>query len=452
MTWYPIAFFPPQFEDASGNPYSGAVLKAYAAGTTTPIPMATTYLGSTTSLSFALNASGYPSHGGAVVIPHVQEDYKLALYPNQAAADANSGAVWTPDNIKIAEQGNEPFVEYFDGDGAATTFTLSEDFGTDERGLMVFADRQLPDHVSNGGFASDTVWTKGVGWTIGGGVATATGAISTDLSQAPLYPIVTAQSYTVQFTVTRSAGGIIPKIGGVAGTERTSSGTYTETIVAASTQSIVFSGNGFTGTVDNVVVKPTYASKRQILRPLDDYVINGNQLTLSEVPPSGTKNIIVFAPSLLLGATNNAAAAAAVSEANALASAAAAAASAALASDLTARMKLIVTTYDLATASGNQVITGVGFTPTAVIAIGNVNASSATSIGMDNTTTQRAIQLSGGTSSVANSANLFDLHTVTNVDYQQGKFTSFNSDGGNIAWTKTGSPTGTARLILMFFR
>jgi len=50
----------------------------------------------------------------------------------------------------------------------------------------------------------------------------------------------------------------------------------------------------------------------------------GNQLTLNNIPPSGTANVIVFAPSQLLGAANNAAAAAATSETNAAASAAAA--------------------------------------------------------------------------------------------------------------------------------
>lgn len=103
MTWYPIAFLPPQYVNSSGVPYSGAVLKAYAAGTSTVIAMATDYTGVTTANSIALNASGFPVYGGNVVIPHLEENYKLALYPTQAAADANSGAIWpTVDNIQIA--------------------------------------------------------------------------------------------------------------------------------------------------------------------------------------------------------------------------------------------------------------------------------------------------------------------------------------------------------------
>lgn len=330
MTWYPIAFLPPQIENSSGVPYSGAVLKAYRAGTSTPIPMATDYTGATTAASLPLNASGYPTYLGTIVIPHLQENYKLALYPNQAAADANSGAIWNPDNIQIAPATNSSFIQYFDGDDVTATFTLSQDFGTDENALMVFSDRKLPDYVTNGDFAADTNWTKGAGWTIGAGVATATGAISTAISQSANQPVIAGMSYTVIYTITRSAGGLIPSIGGTAGTERTASGTYKETIIAGSTQALAFTGNAFTGTLDVVSVKPTYAAQRVINRP-DEITVVGNQLTLANIPPTGTKNIIVFSPSSLLGAANNAAAAAATSETNAAASAATATAQTAIA-------------------------------------------------------------------------------------------------------------------------
>jgi hypothetical protein len=98
MAWTPISLIVPQYENGSGVPYSGAVLKAYSAGTSTNISMATDSTGATTFTSIALNASGYPAHNGSIVIPHVSEAYKLALYANQAAADANSGAIWAPDN------------------------------------------------------------------------------------------------------------------------------------------------------------------------------------------------------------------------------------------------------------------------------------------------------------------------------------------------------------------
>lgn len=323
MTWYPISYLPIQYEDNAGKPYQGAVLKAYEANTTTPILMATNAQGVTTASSFTLNASGYPVYSGSVIIPHIQEDFKLALYPTQAAADANSGALWTITEVKIAEASNTSFFQSFSGDGTTTVFTLSQSMGTDEKVLMVFADKKFGEYTQNGTFDTDSNWTKGAGWSISAGVATATGAISTDLTQTALLPLIQRESYTITYTITRSAGGIIPKIGGTSGTERTASGTYTETIIAGSTQAITFTGNGFTGTVDNVSVYRTTASRREILRP-DEYTLSGSTLTIAEAPASGTNNILVIAPILLVGTVSNLADAAAVSETNAAASALAA--------------------------------------------------------------------------------------------------------------------------------
>lgn len=358
MAWKPIAFLPPQIENSSGAPYSGAVLKAYRAGTSTNIPMATDYTGVTTAGSMVLNASGYPTYQGSIVIPHLSENYKLALYPSQAAADANSGAVWTIDNVQIADATNSTFIQYFDGDGVTSTFTLSQSLGTDENILMVFADRALTNYVTNGDFATDTIWTKGAGWTIAAGVATATGAISTAISETAATPILAGQSYAVEFTVTAAAGTLTPSVGGTAGTTR-GAGTWQEIIVAGSTQALAFTGVAFTGTLDNASIKDVYSNDRLINRP-DEYTLNGNQLTLNNIPPVGTKSVIVFAPSLLLGAAAASAAAAATSESNAAASALAAATSAA-ASAAVGKWRPAVacaSTGDL-TLSGEQTIDGV---------------------------------------------------------------------------------------------
>lgn len=99
MTYYPLSFAPTQFVNSSGVPYSGAVLKAYAAGTSTPINMATDYTGGTTVATVTLNASGYPTVSGNIIIPHIDQNYKIALYPSQSAADSNTGSIWSYDNV-----------------------------------------------------------------------------------------------------------------------------------------------------------------------------------------------------------------------------------------------------------------------------------------------------------------------------------------------------------------
>ena len=109
--------------------------------------------------------------------------------------------------------------------------------------------------TTNGSFASDTAWTKGAGWTITGGVAVATGGISTALTQNAAYTLVSGRSYTVVYTVSSlSAGTVTVSVGGTAGTARSANGTYTETIKAGATQVIAFTGAGFTGDVGTVSI------------------------------------------------------------------------------------------------------------------------------------------------------------------------------------------------------
>jgi len=99
MTWWAISNTPPQFVDGNGDPYSGAVLKFYQDGTTTNTVMATDDTGGTTLTSVALDSNGYPTNASAVFIPHIDQKYKTALYATQAAADADTGAIWTVDNV-----------------------------------------------------------------------------------------------------------------------------------------------------------------------------------------------------------------------------------------------------------------------------------------------------------------------------------------------------------------
>lgn len=114
--------------------------------------------------------------------------------------------------------------------------------------------------LSNGDFATDTVWTKGTGWTIAAGVAsfTATG-FSAGLSQPIAF--VAGRVYTVTVTLTRVAGSVqlMRFEGGTAvGTTTVSaSGTYTQylTAVTGNVTFVINAGSTFTGTVDNISLK-----------------------------------------------------------------------------------------------------------------------------------------------------------------------------------------------------
>lgn len=166
---------------------------------------------------------------------------------------SNLLAANVPETITVPTDENGVKAKYVTfGKGAAADFfarAFTSAQGTDRVTNGTFAE-----YVTNGTFASDTGWTKGTGWTIAAGVADAAGAISTALSQTSAITLIQGYTYTITYTVSRTAGSVTPSIGGTAGTARSSSATFTETIVAGSTQILAFTGAGFTGTIDNVSV------------------------------------------------------------------------------------------------------------------------------------------------------------------------------------------------------
>lgn len=119
----------------------------------------------------------------------------------------------------------------------------------------------FPDLVTNGAFTGNaTGWTLGAGWAYGTNDAAATLA-NTAMSQTPAVPTILAGvSYSLTFDATASAGSVRASVGGTNGTVRSTSATFTETIVAGATGVLSFTGTGFSGTIDNVVLTPLTGS------------------------------------------------------------------------------------------------------------------------------------------------------------------------------------------------
>lgn len=106
----------------------------------------------------------------------------------------------------------------------------------------------------------------GAGWTTASNVATASGAISTAISNNAAIPLVSGASYLVTFTITRSAGSLAVTLGGgSAGTGAALTGTFSQIIIAGSTQVIALTGTGFTGTITAFSVRPCIASPQTAL-------------------------------------------------------------------------------------------------------------------------------------------------------------------------------------------
>lgn len=122
-----------------------------------------------------------------------------------------------------------------------------------------------PELVTNGAFAADTDWTKGTGWTIASGVATAAAGQATALSQDLVGKLSGGVTYVLKATVTRTAGTVSFKVTSAAsntpqdftlGEAIAKSGTYTRRFVAPPNPTLIkFDKDAtFAGTIDNVSI------------------------------------------------------------------------------------------------------------------------------------------------------------------------------------------------------
>lgn len=111
-----------------------------------------------------------------------------------------------------------------------------------------------PELVSNGGFATDTWWSKDTGVAITGGACVFSATTSRGVYRSSLTQI--GKCYVVTYTVVVNSGAIRPLIAGSFGVSRTTSGTYTEVLSGTSGALFgLFANPSFDGAVDNVSLR-----------------------------------------------------------------------------------------------------------------------------------------------------------------------------------------------------
>ena len=113
--------------------------------------------------------------------------------------------------------------------------------------------------------------------------------------------------------------------------------------------------------------------------------------------------------------------------------------------------KVISTSYNLSTASGNQDITGFGFNPSALFHISLVNNSDDWSHGFTDFTTNRTVHTKNTTYAELQGTGSLMRAYISSGNTQDGTVTVI-TDGIRIAWTKAGSPTGTYTQYLIGFK
>lgn len=115
------------------------------------------------------------------------------------------------------------------------------------------------EKITNGTFTgSATGWTLGTGWTYGSNKVTKTAGTPSDLEQD--VTVTAGNRYLTTYILTRTAGTMTPRLGGVDGTARSVAGYYSEEIVATTTGNLKFQGDAsFAGTVDGVTCREVLA-------------------------------------------------------------------------------------------------------------------------------------------------------------------------------------------------
>jgi hypothetical protein len=100
-------------------------------------------------------------------------------------------------------------------------------------------------------------------------------------------------------------------------------------------------------------------------------------------------------------------------------------------------------TRNLATASGSQVITGMGFIPTAVAIFGSNGGTETMCQGVMSASAQGCVSMTNATETT--SAFTDRVINIDNggADLSQADYASFDSDGFTLTWTKGGAHTGT---------
>lgn len=203
------------------------------------------------SLSLALTAAYGPGFAWRNLFTNNTPGFRInveeAIRLNKAALGSKTSG-FTADELSRC-------VAFQDSAGTLPVVSMEQPLGLildTKLGVLVLGS-QL---VTNGGFDTDTAWTKGTGWAIGSGVATKTAGTASTLTPSTAIVPTVGRWYVVEYTITCTAGSLAVSIGAGTGAAKTASGTYREILCASTTGNLTFSADAtFAGTVDSVSVR-----------------------------------------------------------------------------------------------------------------------------------------------------------------------------------------------------
>tara|TARA_R110002074_G_scaffold121968_1_gene256498 strand:- start:17672 stop:18829 length:1158 start_codon:yes stop_codon:yes gene_type:complete len=254
MAYNPVSGFTLQVITQTGEVASDYYLKFYEANTTTPLSMATDSTGGTLLVKAKLSDSGFPISNpldnSTVFIPHMNANYRLVVYLDEADADANDTA---------SAYVNIPSVPTLIGSSALGTATgeisLNEDLPTVlapylGRNLLINGDFSLNQRavsgtvvLSAGNYGHDRFKAGSGGCTYT--FATSAGVTTITISVGTLQQVVEATNIPASDVILSWAGTAQGRIdSGTYG----DSGLVTDTTTGGTNFTVEFD----TGTVSNV--------------------------------------------------------------------------------------------------------------------------------------------------------------------------------------------------------
>jgi len=113
--------------------------------------------------------------------------------------------------------------------------------------------------------------------------------------------------------------------------------------------------------------------------------------------------------------------------------------------------KIVTFTRDISLTTDLS-ITGVGFSPTAMIGFAKVDSQVlAWTIGVSDSSVSEAQIVEFQADTITVSAKFLSI-CKTSTDFNDAYVKTYDADGFTLSWTKSGSPTGTATVYIICFR
>ena len=201
--------------------------------------------------------SGFYIGGAQLEFGSVATDYqKITNVPAYCTlVRATAEGVTFTDNAEIAAPYNIAPAFSFNADVAIFNRALT---ATEKALITRYMARAVPmlgsNLVTNGTFDTDTVWTKGTGWSIGSGVASKSAGTASNLTQSVG---VSGNTYYAKADAVVTAGtiGAYPGSGTTQFGSTSATGTLAYTMKASGTGIGVRGDASFAGNVDNATIK-----------------------------------------------------------------------------------------------------------------------------------------------------------------------------------------------------